>query len=126
MVFFFQNVLPFVKIISFATLLICLPQICFLSLQLRFSEAKQVCYNPDDCTTSDSVIDDVQWSDDTKDLGKTAYGWTLGNTLATSLNCLLAVVSLVSISCKERADAIKSANMLVSVQDVISQAMQAR
>jgi len=43
-----------------------------------------------------------------------------------SISCLAAVISLVAIICKERADTIKKARLQVNLDDMLSEALKAK
>ena len=124
-VFVTQSVLPFLKIVSFATLAVGLPEICLLSFQMR-AKGTSYCKELNDAGECPNPINDFAWSEESKVLHASAKSWTVAQQITVSLGCLLAMVGLVAFLCKQRADQLKRASNQVDVQEVLSNAFQAK
>lgn len=111
------------KILGFALLLLCIPQLCFLSFQQRASKQSKVCIIKDDNDENESLgrcettfAAEIKWSTKTLQTATETKSWIAAQTIVTSLTCLLSIVSLSILLYKQRADAIERASQQIDVQ----------
>jgi hypothetical protein len=100
-----QCVIPFQRIVSFTVLLLGLPQIIFLGFQQKSAQDNAVCFLPQgiDYGECSNIVSDIQFSATTLELARSLKFWITAQIIATLLTCLVAVVGLTALVCKQRA-----------------------
>ena len=69
----------------------------------------------------------MSWSETATAKKEVAASWTLAHQVILSIVCLLAVISIVFIILKERADVrLKAAKEQVDIAEALAQAMKAK
>lgn len=125
--FFFQKMAGFIKQLSFANLIVSLPQILLLSFQLgqgfaepslcRASEAE-----PGTCSDEPLAKEGAAWSEEVRDTGRRVGAWATTLQVVQSVNCVLAVVSLLAIICRPRSLAQEAADAQVDLDTMLADA----
>ena len=121
------------KIISFAVIIVSLPQICLLSFQMHAAADE---YIPQICAANSSnyhecdisidneylVAQNYSWSDQVIKFGKSLSNWNAALQTVQSLSCLVAFISIMALVSYEHSVALQKSKSSVDVDEMLANA----